>query len=295
MKTLVTGGTGFVGPKVVHALRAAGHDVRALVRRRSRARQLEAWGSEVVEGDMTDAASLGRAAEGCEAVVHLVATITGPPEEFERVMSQGTRDLVARAQAAGVRRFVLMSALGLSEQTKDLVPYYRGKWDMEQAVLGSTLEHVVMRPSFVFGRDGGTLPMFIRQVRWSPVTPIVGSGKTRLQPIWVEDVASCFARAVDANVANQTFELGGPDAVTWNELYERIRRVLGARRVALHLPFGLVRAGAAVAERLPGPLVTRDQLTMLERSGDNVCDIGPAVAAFGIEPISLDEQLRRAV
>lgn len=295
MKTLVTGGTGFVGTKVVHALRAAGHDVRALVRRRSRARQLEAWGCEAAEGDMADAASLGRAAEGCEAVVHLVAIIKGRPEEFERVMSQGTRDLVAAAEAAGARRFVLMSALGLSEQTKDLVPYYRGKWDMEQTVRGSTLEHVVMRPSFVFGRDGGTLPMFIRQVRWSPVTPIVGSGKTRLQPIWVEDVASCFARAVDAPVANQMFELGGPDAVTWNELYERIRGVLGARRVALHLPFGLVRTGAAVAERLPSPPVTRDQLTMLERSGDIVCDIGPAVAAFGVEPISLDEQLRRAV
>jgi NADH dehydrogenase len=295
VKVLVTGGTGFVGPKVVHALRAAGHDVRALVRRRSRARQLEAWGCELVEGDMTESASLGRAAEGCEAVVHLVATITGPPEEFERVMSQGTSDLVTAAQVTGVRRFVLMSALGLSEQTKDLVPYYRGKWDMEQAVLGSTLEHVVMRPSFVFGRDGGTLPMFIRQVRWSPVTPIVGSGKSRLQPIWVEDVAGFFAPAVDLPAAvNRTFELGGPEAVTWNQLFRRIKRVLGARRGTIHLPFRLVRAGATVAERMPNPLVTRDQLTMLERSGDNVCDIGPAVEAFGIEPIGLDEQLRRA-
>jgi NADH dehydrogenase len=294
VKTLVTGGTGFVGPKVVHALRAAGHDVRALVRSRSRGRQLEAWGCELAEGDMSDAASLGRAAEGCEAVVHLVAIISGRPEDFERVMSEGTRDLVTAAKTAGVRRFVLMSALGLNEQTRDLVPYYRSKWDMEQAVLSSGLEHVVFRPSFVFGSDGGVLPMFVRQVRWSPVTPIVGTGTTRLQPIWVDDVATCFVRALDAP-AGQTIDLGGPDAVTWNELFERIRRVLAVRRGTIHLPFGLVRPAAAVAELLPRPPVTRDQLTMLERSGDNVCDIAPMVAALGVEPISLDEQLRRAV
>jgi len=293
VKALVTGGTGFVGPKVLHALRAAGHDVRALVRSPSRAGQLEAWGCELAEGDMSDSASLSRAAQGCEAVVHLVAIISGRPEDFERGLSDGTRDLVAAAQDAGVRRFVLMSALGVSEQTKDLVPYYRSKWDMEQAVLGSPLEHVIFRPSFVFGRDGGLLPNFVRQVRWSPVTPIVGDGTTRLQPIWVDDVAACFARALDLP-AGQTLELGGPDAVTWNELFERIRRVLAVRRATVHLPFGLVRAGAALAELLPKPPVTRDQLTMLERSGDNVCDIAPAVAALGVEPISLDEQLRRA-
>jgi uncharacterized protein YbjT (DUF2867 family) len=296
MKTLVTGGTGFVGSKVVHALRAAGHDVRALVRSRSRGRQLEAWGCELVVGDMTDPASLRAAADGCEAVVHLVAIIAGRPEQFERTMSRGTRDLVAAAQRAGVRRFVLTSALGLTEQTRELVPYYRAKWDMEQAVLGSGLEHVVLRPSFVFGRDGGVLPMFVRQVRWSPVTPIVGPGTARLQPIWVDDLAACFTRSLEVQeAANRTFELGGPDAVTWNELFERIRRVLGARRATVHVPFGLVRAGAALAERLPRPPITRDQLTMLERSGDNVCDIGPAVQTLGVEPISLDEQLRRAV
>ncbi len=295
MKVLVTGGTGFVGPKVVHELRAVGHDVRCLVRNPRRARTHEAWGCEIVEGDVTDAASLGPAAAGCDAVVHLVAIIVGKPEDFERVMTRGTRDLVAAAREAGVRRFVLMSALGTAEETKDLVPYYGAKWAMEQAVRGSGLEHVIFRPSFVFGRDGGVLPMFIRQVRWSPVTPIVGPGTNRLQPIWVEDVAAVFAKAVDLDgAAGRTYELGGPDAVTWNELFERIRKVLGARRATVHLPFGIVRAGAAIAERLPNPPVTRDQLTMLA-AGDNVCDPRPAVETFGVEPIGLDEQLRRAV
>ena len=292
---LVTGATGFVGPKVVHALRAQDREVRCLVRRPARATALKAWGSEVVAGDLTDAGSLGRAVRGCEAIVHLVAIITGSPDEFERVMVKGTRDLVAAAREAGVRRFLLMSALGVSEESKDLVPYYRAKWEMEQAVGAAGLEHVIFRPSFVFGRDGGVLPMFIRQVRWSPVVPVVGDGERRLQPIWVDDVAAYLAKAVDLPAAaNRVFELGGPDQPTWNALYERIARVLGKRRAQFHLPVSLVRVGAAVAERLPRAPITRDQLKMLE-AADNVCDNTLARDVFGIEPLSLEEQLRRAV
>jgi uncharacterized protein YbjT (DUF2867 family) len=190
---------------------------------------------------------------------------------------------------------VLMSALGTSERNRDLVPYFRAKWEMEQIVQGSGVEHVIFRPSFVFGKDGGILPTFIRQVRWSPVTMIVGDGTPRLQPIWVDDVASFFAQSVDLPAAaNRTFELGGPDVVTWNELYDRIRRTLGARRATAHVPVRLVRAGAAVAERLPKAPITRDQLTMLTEGGDQVCDTAPALEVFDLALTGLDEQLRRA-
>jgi uncharacterized protein YbjT (DUF2867 family) len=295
VKVFVTGGTGFVGPKVVHALRARGHNVRALVRRLDRAKTLAAWGCELAEGDVGDADSLARAAGGCEAAVHLVAIIRGPREEFERVMVRGTENLLAAAKDAGVGRFVLMSALGTSERNRDLVPYFHAKWEMEQAVTVSGLEHVVFRPSFVFGQDGGVLPMFIRQVRLAPLTPVVGTGEVRLQPIWVEDVAQFFAQAVDApGVSNRLFEIGGPDTVSWNELYARIKKVLGVRRGTMHLPVGLVRASAAVIERLPGAPITRDQLTMLDEGGDNVCDNAPALEAFDVDLVGLDEQIRRA-
>jgi NADH dehydrogenase len=291
---LVTGATGFIGPKVVHELRAQGRDVRCLVRRPQKATTLKAWGCDVVQGDVTDAASLRRAVDVCDAVVHLVSIIVGRSSDFERVMSQGTRDLVAAAKESGVRRFVLMSALGVGEMTRTLTPYFRAKWEMEQAVSSAGLEYVIFRPSFVFGRDGGVLPMFVRQVRWSPVTPIVGDGERRLQPIWVDDVAAYFAKAIDLpEAANRLFELGGPDRVTWNEVYERIGRVLGKRRARLHLPIPIVRAGAAVAELLPRPPITRDQLTMLT-AGDNVCDPTPARETFGTDLVPLDEQIRRA-
>ncbi len=294
-RILVTGATGFIGPKIVHALRAAELPVRCLVRDPARGRQLESWGCELTRGDVNDPESLRAAADGCERVVHLVAIIQGKPEQFERVMTQGTENVVAAAQAADVRRFVLMSALGVNEQTKEQVPYYRSKWAMEQAVKGSGLEHVIFRPSFVFGRDGGVLPLFVRQVRWSPIVPILGPGTQRIQPIWVEDVAAYYAAGVERpEAANRTFELGGPDVVDWNELYARIKRALGKRRPTAHVPFSVARAGAKVAQILPKPPITPDQVTMLQ-GGDNAASNDEARQTFGLPLVPLDEQIHRAV
>jgi NADH dehydrogenase len=279
----------------VHTLRAQETPVRALVRNPARAGRLTAWGAELATGDVTDPASLGAAFEGVDAVVHLVAIIKGSPAEFERVMSEGTRNVVAAAQEAGVRRFVLASALGLDERSKDAVPYFAAKWEMERAVKESGLEHVIFRPSFVFGRDGGVLPTFIRLARLAPVTPIVGPGTQRLQPIWVEDLAQYYARALtDPAAANRVFDLGGPEAVTWNEFWDRLKRVLGLRRPSVHVPFGAMRLQATLTERLPGAPVTRDQLTMLALGDNVVTDANAAVETFGLPLVALNEQLRRA-
>ena len=293
MRVLVTGGTGFVGPHVVRAIADKGHDLKLLVRDSTRSRELP--GRPVV-GEMTNTASLRSAVEDVDAVVHLVAIRQGREEQFERVMEQGTRDLVAAAKDAGVGRFVLMSALGTSEESKDLVPYYHATWEMEQAVKDSGLEHVIFRPSFVFGEDGGILPTFRKLAKLTPVTPIIGSGEQRIQPIWVDNVAAYFAAALDkADAANRTFELGGPNAVSWNEFWQRLKATLGMRRrPSIHVPVGLMRVNALVTERLPGNIpLTRDLLTMLEH-GDNVVANDDAVQTFQLPLVPLDEQLRRA-
>jgi uncharacterized protein YbjT (DUF2867 family) len=293
MKVLVTGGTGFVGPHVVHAIAERGHDLKLLVRDSTRSRELP---GQPVVGEMTNTVSLQHAVEGVEAVVHLVAIRQGKEEQFRRVMEQGTRDLATAARDAGVRRFVLMSALGTSEETKDLVPYYHAKWEMEQAVKGSGVDHVIFRPSFVFGRDGGILPTFRKLARLTPATPIIGSGEQRIQPIWVDDVAMYFAEALDKpETTNRTFDLGGPDIVSWNDFWQRLRTTLGIRRrPRLHVPIGLMRVNAVVTERLPGNIpLTRDLLKMLEH-GDNVVTNDDALQTFQLPLVTLDEQLRRA-
>lgn len=295
MTVLVTGGTGFVGPKVIHALRSRGRDVRALVRDPARASQLVSYGAEVIRGDVTRPADLREAIRGCTEVVHLVSIIKGRPADFERVMIQGTANLVAAALLEGIRRFVLMSALGTSEQSARVVPYYAAKWAMEREVAGSELEYTIFRPSFVFGRDGGALPTFVRQVRLSPLVPVLGPGLQRSQPIWVDDVAAYLAESVgNPQAANRLFSLGGPDRVDWNELYRRIAAALGKQRLLVHVPFSLARAGARMTERLPGAPISADQVAMLQ-GDDNVVEDTAAAETFELPLVPLDEQLRRAV
>jgi uncharacterized protein YbjT (DUF2867 family) len=295
MKVLVAGGTGFVGTSVVHALRAQNTEVRVLARAPERAGRAAAWGAEVVRGDVTDRAALEAAAAGCTHVVHLVAIIKGAEADFERVMVEGTRNIVAAAERAGVERLVLMSALGTSEATRHTVPYYRAKWEMERIAQSATLEHVILRPSFVFAREGGALPTFVRQVRLSPVVTVLGPGVQRSQPIWIDDLAAYVtASLAEPAAANRTFELGGPDVVTWNELYGAIARTLGKHRRLVHVPFALARAVARATQGLPGAPLTADQVTMLA-GPDNVASNDDATQVFALPLVPLAEQLRRAV
>jgi NADH dehydrogenase len=293
VKVLVTGGTGFVGSRIVHALRAEGRDVRALVRRPERGAHLASMGVELATGDVTDAASLVAAAEGCTHVVHLVAILKGKPSDFERIMTRGTQNVIAAAKGAGVERFVLMSALGTTSTTKDVVPYFGAKFAMEQDTVASGLEYTIFRPSFVFGR-GGALQTFMKQVRYSPVVTVIGSGKQRIQPIWIDDVAEHFSRALDTPAAaNKTFEIGGPDIVTWDELYRTIANVLGKRRALAHVPAALASSGARATQWLPGAPLTADQVAMIE-VGDNVVTNTDAVHTFQLPLVPLEDQIRRA-
>lgn len=292
MKILVTGATGFVGPSIVQALRAADREVRVLAREPARAAGLTAMGVEVVAGDVTDPASLEAAIDGCTRVVHLVAIIKGRPADFERVMTVGTQNVVAAAKSAGCERFVLMSALGTSDPPT--VPYYAAKLAEEREVEASGLEYTIFRPSFIFGPGGGALATFMRQVKLSPVVTVIGSGKQRSQPIWRDDVAEYFARAIaDPRAANRVFELGGPDTVSWDELYMAIADALGKRRTLLHIPAGLAQVGARLTERLPGAPLSSDQVTMIE-GADNVVSNSDAVDTFSLTLVPLAEQLRRA-
>lgn len=226
-------------------------------------------------------------------IVHLVAIVEGSPGTFERVMAAGTGNLVEAARESGVRRIVLMSALGTGPGAT--VPYFRAKWAAEQAVAASGVDHVVLRPSFVFGSDGGVLPRLLRIARLAPVTPVIGPGTQRVQPIWVDDLVRTVLRAAQAEGTTGPVEVGGPEAVTWSRLWRRIKGALGTRRPALHVPFWLARGPAALFERMPPALLTRDQLRMLEGPDNVVTDGGVSLRSLGVgDLVGLDEQLRRA-
>lgn len=293
-RVFVTGATGFVGRAVIQALRAGGHTVRCLVRRGSE-RDLRGLGAiERVEGDVLVRQGLDEDMAGCQAVIHLVGIIREQPSRgitFEQVHTQGTVNVLEAAAAAGVRRFLHMSALGTRPHAR--ARYHRTKWAAEEAVRASGLRWTIFRPSIIYGRGDDFVTMLAYFVRRYPVMPVIGSGRQRLQPVPVEHVAEGFARALITPLAEkQIYEVGGLDTVSLIELLDLIGAAVGRRRVRkLHIPLGVMRPLAMLLHRLPGFPVTPDQLLMLEE--DNAGDPAPFCSTFGLTPMPLATGLRR--
>lgn len=278
---LITGATGYVGRHLVRRLRERDEPLRGLARDNRAVQRLEALGLEAARGDVTAPEALRRAMEGVDTVIHLVAIITEKQDAFERTIAQGTRNVVAAAQAAGVTRFLHMSANGAQDNPR--YPYLQAKWQAEQAVIGSGLRYSILRPSVIFGEGDQFFNTLATVVRLNPIVPVVGNGKSLFQPIWVEDVCTCFLTMLDDDTyLGKAFDVGGPEQLSYENLLDIIMRVLGKRKPKLHVPVALMKPLAAVMERvLPNPPVTPAQLDLLEL--DNITAPNPLPEMFGIE------------
>ncbi len=204
--------------------------------------------------------------DGVDTVIHLVAII----EEsggltFDRVIRQGTENVVAAAQAAGVKRFIHMSAMGA--QSNPAFPYLNAKWGAEEAVRGSGMDWTIFRPSVIFGPRDGFINVLADLVRKAPIIPVVGSGQSKFQPVAVGDVADSFRRAVeDPGTVGQVYELGGAETYTYEQMLDAIAAELGTPKRKVHVPVGLMKIVVAMSSPLPKslrPPVTSEQLKML--------------------------------
>jgi len=288
----VTGGTGFVGRTIVRKLLDAGQEVRLLVRPASRRDVFVGKTIQYVEGDVSNPASLEGFARGVAAVIHLVGIIQERSgATFETVHVEGTRNVVSAAQKAGVKKFVHMSALGARADAPGR--YHRTKWAAEEIVRASGIPYVIFRPSIICGRDDEFVNKLAGLIRFpgaiTRLMPVIGSGQSRLQPVSVEDVAFCFVKAAtDDAIVNKTYDVGGPEALTIDEMIDRILRVMGRFRFKVHVPVGLVSPMVRLLElaHLPAP-ITSEQLLMLRE--DNVGDIAPLRKDFGLEPARFED------
>jgi len=277
---VITGATGFVGEEIVKQVRAAGHPVRAIVREPHRAQWLaDRYGVELFHGNVLYAPSVEGAMRGANCVIHLVGIIREWKEStFERVHTLATQYVVDEAKKSDVKRFLHMSALGTRASARSR--YHQTKWAAEETVRKSRLAWTIFRPSVIYGPNDKSVNTLATVVRRLPFVPVLGSGRTKIQPISVENVAAAFVAATrNDNSVGKTYDLCGPEAFTWNELYDALQKVLGLRKPKLHLPLPVARLPAAVLERLlPNPPFTRDQLLMLEE--DNAGDPRPAERDF---------------
>ena len=291
---LVTGGTGFVGHNLVQRMRKEGMPVRALVRNPDRAWALKDLGVDLVQGDIADKASLEKAAAGVERVVHLVGIIQeSRGVTFQGVHVDGTRNLLEAAKKAGVRHFFYMSSLGTRPGAKSA--YHKTKWEAEESVRASGIPFTILRPSLIFGKGDGFTTRLTQAIKLSPVLPIIGPGKSKVQPIFIDDVVSCIVKAVASDsFLNEMYEIGGPEQLTYEEVTVALAEALDRKRPVVHMPLFFMKPLAKILETvLPKPPMTTDQLIMLQE--DNVCGMQDIRDVFGIDPIKFQEGLKRFI
>jgi uncharacterized protein YbjT (DUF2867 family) len=268
----VFGGTGFLGRRLVQRLASGGSTVRVAVRHADRARSaLHAAGLDRVSvfgADVRDQATVAAALAGADAVVDAVsAYVETGSATFEAVHEQGARTLAREAAAAGVARFVLVSGIGADPESGS--PYIRARGRGELAVQEVFSGATIVRPSAMFGPGDALFGTLAHLTRLLPVLPLIGGGHTRLQPVYVEDVAEAIARILaDPGTAGRTYELAGPTVYTLRELFIIALRIIGKRRLLLPVPFAAAEVQARLFELLPNPPLTSGQVDLLK--ADNV-------------------------
>ena len=291
---LVIGGTGFVGSNLIRRMRREGLPVRALVRNPDKAQALADLGVEAVPGDLSEKVSLEKAVVGVERVIHLVGIIQeAPGVTFKSVHVEGTRSLVEAARKAGVRHFFYQSALGARPGAKS--EYHKTKWQAEELVRASGIPYTILRPSLIYGPGDQFTLRLAEIIRQSPVLPVLGSGKSKVQPIAVDDAVSCIVKAVKSDAfLNESYEIGGPEQLTYEEVTRAIAGAMGIKRTAVHVPMFFMKPMTRVLEAmLQKPPVTTDQLIMLRE--DNVCSMRDIREVFGIEPVKFQEGIRKFI
>lgn len=291
---LVTGGAGFAGSRIVARLVVEGERPRALVRDVTRAGDRLPAGAEIVQGDTTQPATLSPALQGVDTVIH-TAFITaerkqGPGVNYEATNVTGTRNLVAAAREAGVRRIIVLSGLG----TRPARPgsYMQGRYLAEEAVRTSDLAWSILGPSVQFGPGAAFFKGLADLIRQAPVVPMVGSGKLRFQPIYVEDVVTCLLKMArePQRYDGQRIDVGGPATYTYATILDMLMRRLGVNKLKVPgpKPFAAVAAGVMEA-LLPHPPITVAAMELFDF--DNITELDAVERHFGFAPASFDEYL----
>jgi NADH dehydrogenase len=298
MRIVVAGGTGFIGREVVERLlETRGDEIVVTSRDPERG---DPWGGRVrmVQAFAGDPISMGKAFTGAEVVVQAIQFPNHPVEDPSRgrtyveVDGKGTEVAVSVAKKLGVRRFVYLSGAGAGQGRPQ--PWFQAKDRAEAAIRASGMEYAVLRPSWIYGPGDRSMNRFVFFCRYLPVVPVIGDGKTRVQPIAVQDVARCVAEAARREDAkDKVFELGGPERLTMDEIIRTVQKVLGKRRPLLHHPAPLMKILVRPMALLPEPILSPTAIDFVLQEVE--VDPKPALDYFGFPFRRLEEGLREYV
>ncbi len=293
----VFGGSGFIGRYVVQKLARRGYRIRVACRRPDLAGHLQPLGNvgqiHTVQANLRHRWSVDRAVKGADVVINSVGALyeTGK-QKFDAIQEFGPREIAEAARSADAK-MIHISVTGASESSNS--KYAQTKARGEKAVFETLPEAIVLRPSLVFGPEDGFFNKFADMARFSPALPLIGGGHTKFQPVYVGDVAEAIAKAVDGEIeGGSIYELGGSEVLSFRECMEKMLAVIGRKRWLINLPFPIARFNAHFLQLLPNPLLTVDQVKLLE--SDNIVspeatDDGRTLEGLGISPHTLDAVL----
>jgi NADH dehydrogenase len=287
----IAGGTGFVGGHLIDDLLAKGKKIKCLVRSDKTARALSARGIKVIRGDITHADTLADILEAADFVIHLVGIIEERGEStFDSIHVNGTSNLINEAKRARVKHFFYQSALGADRNSWS--GYLKSKAEAEEIVKASGLKFTIFRPSLIIGPWDGFTKKLADMIKLSPVMPIPGKGNAKFQPIFIKDWVRCLDKVIeDPDNYCSTFELGGPEHISYREIVDILSRSMGRKKTVFNIPMGFMKFATAVFSSLPvSSPVTTDQLRLLEQ--DNICDPDSVEKNFGFKPLKYEDALK---
>lgn len=288
----IVGGTGFVGSYLVLDLLQRGYSLHLLINQTDPGLVSPGGRIKSFKGSIENEQVLCECFAGSDIVYHLVGLIAETRHKtFKGTVAEGTAGLVSAARKTGVRRIIYLSALGAAKDSKSI--YFQTKGDAEQHVMNSGLDYTIFRPSIIYGLEDKFINRIARMVKLLPIVLVIGNGRYRFQPVYVEELCAVMTRAAEADFAShKIYEIGGAQALTYNEIIDIIKRILKCRRGTIHLPVALVRSMAVLlmAVSKPAPL-TVDQINMMWTG--STCDSSLAEKDFGVKFSSFENQLSK--
>jgi uncharacterized protein YbjT (DUF2867 family) len=282
----LAGGSGFIGRAIaLRILASGGIKVRVLSRNPEKARaRRDLAGVEFVRADIGQPSSLKDALRGANTIIDAIQFDGYPVENprrgltFERIDYGGAVALIDAAKQASVDQFIYISGAAAEENSTH--PGFRAKGRAERAIRESRLTWTIFRPSLVYGPEDKVVNGLARALRFAPVFGVPGTGRQKVQPVLVDDLAACVTLAVSGRGRNGTYEIGGPELMTFDEMMRVIMDASGHRRPLFHIPEGVMHGVGGLLEKLPKPLLSRDAVTFV--TADNACNIKPLIEEFGI-------------
>jgi len=290
MRVFLTGGTGYVGSRILQDLLSTGHEVSALVRPGSESKlPVNSDEITVVHGDILDKSSFSEALSQCDAAIHLIGIIREFPGKgitFEKFHVQATQNVLDAARENNIGRYVHMSALGARIDSPS--GYFATKARAQELVVSSGLDYTIFKPSIIYGENDDFINYFAGIIKTFHVIPIIGKGTYRMQPISVKDVSQLFTQALtNSSAIGKTYEVAGPDRYEYKEMMQIVKSAIGTWAIPVHTPRAIMSPMAKLFQHLRFFPVTNDQIIMLY--DENITDDTRIFEDFDIEPTPFRE------